>query len=303
MGVGTQAALGTTRWSRGSVRMSEASLSRDAVRELDRRAIEEFGVPGFLLMENAGRACADEAQRLFGAAPAGPIACVCGPGNNGGDGFVIARTLVNRGLEAHVLLAGALDRLLERGGDAAQAAELWERMGGLTQELGPGLEALAEPGVVRALGDAGGIVDALFGTGLTRELVGPHAELVGRINRAGRPILSVDVPSGLEARRSIWIRTMPSYVPCTCHNMRARPHVPYHAYTRATHACQGQEHECRSVTTATTATSNNNNTPTPTPALHPTHPTPDTRHATPYRPHVTHRLLRRWCGGMRGDAQ
>ena len=75
------------------------TLTREQVRELDRKAIEEHGIDSIVLMENAGRACADEAVRLLGDTSAGPALILCGPGNNGGDGFVIARTLRNRGFE------------------------------------------------------------------------------------------------------------------------------------------------------------------------------------------------------------
>src|SRR3954453_11036958 len=84
-------------------------LSRAAVRELDRRAVHEYGVPGVVLMENAGRGAAELLARLN---PEGQrVLILCGPGNNGGDGFVMARHLQNRGLDVDVWLFGEPDRL------------------------------------------------------------------------------------------------------------------------------------------------------------------------------------------------
>ncbi len=137
------------------------------------------GVPSLTLMENAGRAVADEAQRMvrFGAV----IAVLCGPGNNGGDGFVAARLLSLRGFDVQVALLG------ERGalkGDAAEMARRW---------TGATLTADAW----RA-DDCDLIVDALFGAGLSRPLDGAAAALVAKVNASGKAVLAVDVPSGLD---------------------------------------------------------------------------------------------------------
>ena len=175
-------------------RMSEA-LSREAVRELDRRAIEELGVPSLLLMENAGRACADVIERRLGG---GPALCLCGPGNNGGDGLVIARTLWNRGHEARALFLGDVERHERCSEDVRTNARLWRTLG---RELEL-VEPAAGAATLRSILDddrPAVLVDALFGTGLTRELRSPWSELVEAMNAARVPICAVDVPSGLDA--------------------------------------------------------------------------------------------------------
>src|SRR5215472_571114 len=98
-------------------------LSRDEVRELDRRAIEEYGVPGVVLMENAGRGTA-ELLRSLGVR--GPVVICCGKGNNGGDGFVMARHLDNAGVAVRLLLFADPDRLT---GDAAVNYRILARAG------------------------------------------------------------------------------------------------------------------------------------------------------------------------------
>jgi len=149
----------------------------------DRKAVD-LGVASLTLMENAGRAVAECAARMVG--PGAPITVLCGPGNNGGDGFVAARWLQEAGFDVEV---GSLVPLAAFKGDAAEMARLWT---GATASDGVGLIASAEPEL---------IVDALFGAGLSRPLDGAAAELVAAVNRArdsGCQVLAVDVPSGLD---------------------------------------------------------------------------------------------------------
>jgi hydroxyethylthiazole kinase-like uncharacterized protein yjeF len=137
------------------------------------------GVPGIRLMENAGRAVADAVTRLCGrAAPS--VVVVAGPGNNGGDGFVCARILAERGYPVRLALLGDRERLK---GDAAEAASAWK---------GP-VEA-ARP---QALIGAELLVDALFGAGLDRPVEGAARVLIEAINAAGVPVVAVDLPSGI----------------------------------------------------------------------------------------------------------
>jgi NAD(P)H-hydrate epimerase len=179
----------------GSVVVGDVVLSREAVRALDRRAIEEYGVPSVVLMENAGRACADEARSMLGDAR-GPVLALCGPGNNGGDGLVIARTLWNRGVEVEAVFVGARDRLEAGSNDFATNLRLW-------RGLGRTIECVATPSEVRGLAPrlerARLVVDALFGTGLARELGEPWLGVIRLVNEARRPVLAVDLPSGLDA--------------------------------------------------------------------------------------------------------
>lgn len=145
--------------------------------EADRLTIAA-GTPGIELMERAGRAVAD----VVGRRPLStPVLVLCGPGNNGGDGFVAARILTERGFRVRLALAGPRDALR---GDAALAAARWR---------GPVEDAFAAP-----LDPSGVIVDALLGAGLARDVAGAMAALIDRVNRGGRPVVAVDLPSGID---------------------------------------------------------------------------------------------------------
>ena len=177
-------------------------LTRDEAREVDRRAIEEYGIPSILLMENAGRASANQVQALCGAhrreerAGEGPVLVLCGPGNNGGDGLVIARTLCNRDMAVDIVFVGEPDQLARSSDDVRTNLALWKG-------LGRDVEFVRTPDEVAALagrmGDAAALVDALFGTGLARALRDPYAAVIGAMEASGRPVLAVDLPSGLDA--------------------------------------------------------------------------------------------------------
>src|SRR2546429_242789 len=152
-------------------------LTNDEMAEADRLATAT-GVAGIKLMENAGRAVADTvaARRPLGTS----VVVVAGPGNNGGDGFVAARVLAERGYRVRVLMVGEQAKLK---GDAAEAAARWN---GATGPAKP--SALGSPGIV---------IDALFGAGLDRRVEGaPHA-MIATMNACGAPIVAVDLPSGV----------------------------------------------------------------------------------------------------------
>ena len=156
------------------------------VRELDRRAIEEEGIPGIELMERAGLESFRVLRERWPAARR--IAVIAGPGNNGGDGFVVARLAAREGLSVSVGLVGDAARI---GGDAATA---YRRM----LEAGPGSDPASDPGA-GAAENAEVVVDALFGTGLAREVSGPAAAAVCAMNASPAPVLALDVPSGIHA--------------------------------------------------------------------------------------------------------
>lgn len=184
------------------------ALTREQCRAVDRYAIDVLGIPGLVLMENAGRNAADlidhwVAGRSVAAADAAiPAICiVCGKGNNGGDGFVIARHLANRGHHVSIDLAADPAHL---AGDAAVNCRIVERMG-LNISLLDGPDALD-----RAAGRwarAAVVVDALLGTGFTGQVREPLAGIIEAINSAAAPtpasrsplVVAVDVPSGLDA--------------------------------------------------------------------------------------------------------
>ncbi len=141
------------------------------------------GVPGRVLMENAGRAVADAVGHRW---PVGSrVLVLCGPGNNGGDGFVAARILKERG---HVVRLALLGDRGELSGDAAEAADRWRGA----------VEAADPAGLWSALAEAAVVVDALFGAGLARPLEGRAAALVEAVNAARRPVVAVDLPSGVD---------------------------------------------------------------------------------------------------------
>ncbi len=165
-------------------------LTTEEMGRADRLAVEA-GVPSLTLMENAGRAVAEEAARMV--PPGARIAVLCGPGNNGGDGFVAARLLAERGYDVSVASPTPLSALQ---GDAAVMAGRWT---GPTE-----VERWPAPLVAAAAPDGGGltlIVDALFGAGLSRAPDGDFAaaiKLVDDAATAGAGVLAVDVPSGLD---------------------------------------------------------------------------------------------------------
>jgi len=167
------------------------------IREIDRLAIEEWGLPGPVLMENAGRGCAEQAQRMLDASckarERGKVVVVCGKGNNGGDGFVAARYLHKWGHQVEVILACPQD---EVRGDARIHLDVLARTEvPVLRVLKPAQVAEAE----RVLGEAEIIVDALLGTGVTGKVEGIYAELIEAVNAAPGKRLAVDIPSGLEA--------------------------------------------------------------------------------------------------------
>ena len=152
------------------------------VRELDRHAIGTAGIPGIELMERAGSESLRTLRERWPAARR--VAVVAGPGNNGGDGFVVARRAAREGLSVSVTLIGDVERIR---GDALAA---YRRM----LDAEPGLEPIR-----RVAQETDVIVDALFGTGLTRNIAGAAAAAVKEMNDARAPVLALDVPSGLHS--------------------------------------------------------------------------------------------------------
>jgi NAD(P)H-hydrate epimerase len=160
---------------------------------LDRRAAEECGIPTLLLMENAGAETVRELLAAFPDAGRSRILVLCGRGNNGGDGFVAARRLLGLGAAVRTLL---LARRGDVRGDARTNLEILDALGAPPVEIATedGLPALHE---ALAWGDL--VVDALLGTGSAGPARGLAAEAIACVNRSARPVVSVDVPSGLGA--------------------------------------------------------------------------------------------------------
>ncbi len=158
-------------------------------RSIDRRAIEEIGIPSVVLMENAGLAVVAVVTRRLGDLRGRTLTLLCGKGNNGGDGFVIARHLHHRGARVLPFLAVPLADL---SGDARLQAQIAANIGLPVREV-------TTAGDVRAaLAESDLVVDALLGTGTRGEVAGLLGELIDALNACGRPVVAVDVPSGLD---------------------------------------------------------------------------------------------------------
>ncbi|HOQ04411.1 MAG TPA: NAD(P)H-hydrate epimerase [Anaerohalosphaeraceae bacterium] len=173
-------------------------MSRQEVRAFDRWAIEQMHIPGAVLMENAGRGVAECLLRNLQKKPPSRVVIFCGSGNNGGDGFVIARHLANSGVITSVILCGRPERL---GTDAKLHLEIIEAMGLEIRSLERNARIHKQ---VKAFTEtADWIVDALLGTGLEGTLSEDTAELIAAVNAAEKPILAVDIPSGLDCDEGI----------------------------------------------------------------------------------------------------
>ena len=171
------------------------------MRELDRQTIEEIGLPGMVLMENAGRATVDLMQRVFGLVAGRTVCVFAGPGNNGGDGLVIARTVHGLGAFPFIFLLVSPDTLQ---GDAA-------RNFAIASKLRLPCQVFDQPGKMPALLDTvltlnrmhpvHCLVDAIFGTGLTRPVEGHFQDAINCLNSLrttnSLPVVAVDLPSGL----------------------------------------------------------------------------------------------------------
>lgn len=166
-------------------------LSREAVRALDRDATDRLGVPGLVLMENAGRGAFEAIRGRFGGALE-RVVIVAGPGQNGGDGLVVARHLLQAGFTPEVFLLGKVSALT---GDAAPNARALQALERPCVEIREGELSVLEMALERATL----IVDAIFGTGLTRAVTGWLAEVIARIERAPAPVVALDLPSGVDA--------------------------------------------------------------------------------------------------------
>lgn len=169
-------------------------MSRDEVRAVDAWAIDRIGVPGVVLMENAGRSCAELIEAKLAGVDHPGICLFCGAGNNGGDGYVIARHLLGAGFHVKVILCSEREKIR---GDAKVNLDILERLGHVVEPLDMSAGGLASR-IHLLAGDADMVVDALFGTGLQGPLREPYRSLIDSINALGRPVLAVDIPSGLD---------------------------------------------------------------------------------------------------------
>jgi NAD(P)H-hydrate epimerase len=164
-------------------------LTRAEVREIDRRAIEEYGMSGLVLMENAGRGCVDLLMQL---GCKGPVAVVSGKGNNAGDGFVIARHLDLRGVPVNVILLAAASEL--RGDAVSNYAVIERAQLPISDVSANAIKSALE----NKLQNCEWIVDAILGTGASGPPREPFAAAIRVINESRAKRLAVDLPSGLD---------------------------------------------------------------------------------------------------------
>ena len=159
---------------------------------MDQLTIERFGLPAHTLMENAGRGAARAIAEFFGPLESKRVVICCGRGNNGGDGFVIARVLCTLGASLQVLSLGA-----PASTESALNLRLLEALenNGISGQTK--LAIASEP--VSELPNCDLFIDALFGTGLSREIEGPAARWIAQMNSTNTPIAAIDIPSGLHA--------------------------------------------------------------------------------------------------------
>src|SRR5688572_26243057 len=171
-------------------------LTAAQMREADRFTIEEIGIPSLVLMENAGRQVVAAMEAAYEAKLEGRVAVLCGRGNNGGDGFVVARTLLQRGIDTAVFVIGTV---AEVRGDARLNLDILGRLGVTVVEVG---DEQSWELHFSEISQCTLIVDAIFGTGLKSALGGMMETVVADVNAAGIPIVSIDLPSGLSADTS-----------------------------------------------------------------------------------------------------
>ena len=168
-------------------------LNTRQMRDADRRTIEEIGIPSIVLMENAGRQAVAAMEAAFDDLADSQVGVLCGRGNNGGDGFVVARTLIQRGVDVGVFLLGSV---AEVTGDARINLEILGRIGLTVVEITSAQEWELH---FSELSECDLVVDAILGTGFRGQLSGLLETVVADVNALGVPVVSIDLPTGLSA--------------------------------------------------------------------------------------------------------
>ncbi len=167
-------------------------VTTDEIKSLDRNATETFKIPSLLLMENAARGLIDHIEAAFGPVKGKRIVILAGRGNNGGDGLAAARHLRMRGAEAIVYLLSPIEKV---EGDARTSLDIWIATDGLLEVVG----SFSWGDLKKDLHKSDLVIDALLGTGLSHPVEGDYAEAIAAINGARRPVISVDIPSGISS--------------------------------------------------------------------------------------------------------
>src|SRR5712691_5270697 len=168
-------------------------LNSAQMREADRRTVDDIGISSLVLMENAGRQAVAAIEAVHSDLLERRVAVLCGRGNNGGDGFVVARTLMQRGVDVSVFLMG---RVADVRGDARTNLEILGRLGVTVIEIA---DSQAWELHFSEVGDCTLIVDAIFGTGLNAPVSGLIESVIADVNASAIPVVAIDLPSGLSA--------------------------------------------------------------------------------------------------------
>src|SRR5437763_16505908 len=163
-------------------------LNSAQMREADRRTTDDIGIPSLVLMENAGRQTVAAMEAMYGDLLERQVAILCGRGNNGGDGFVVARTLAQRNVDVSVFLIG---RVSDVRGDARTNLEILGRLGPTVVEVA---DSQAWELHFSEVSDCTLIVDAIFGTGLNAPVSGCIESVITDVNTSGIPIVAIDLP-------------------------------------------------------------------------------------------------------------
>ena len=172
---------------------NKCRMSRQRVREFDAWAISEMGIPSVVLMENAGKNCASVIIDMLERISTDNVTIIAGTGNNGGDGFVIARHLYNASVKVRVVVLGDIDRI---AGDARTNLVILEKMD--IPVISIDLDESVCRRIKELTSDSGLLVDAIFGTGLSGACREPYPVIIQCINGLGIPVAAVDIPSGLD---------------------------------------------------------------------------------------------------------
>ncbi len=172
------------------------AITAKQMKEVDKAAIDEFKIPSLVLMENAGRTASDIAYNML-IDKKNTVICICGKGNNGGDGFVCTRHLINKGINVLVFLTCSRDKLK---GDAKINFSILEKMDASIYELTKEDNFM---NLENEIINSELVVDAIFGIGITGKIKEPYSEIIDIINKNKNKVLALDIPSGLDATEGI----------------------------------------------------------------------------------------------------
>lgn len=167
-------------------------VTSQEIKEIDRKAIDEYGIPGLILMENAGLSIFQNIKNIYSDLKSRKVIIFSGSGNNGGDGFVVARHLYNYGVKVRVFVLSSLDKIK---GEAKINLEIISKIGIELIEI----ESMKIEEVRRIILDTDLIIDAILGTGLQGKVTGLKAKIIDLINYANKDVIAVDLPSGLNS--------------------------------------------------------------------------------------------------------